>query len=664
MNLAQHAFENGETARVMELLEHQRPSSTSVDLRGFEWAYLHNQLHQRLQQTWTIAEQEVNHLCFSPDGNWLAVSSGNKTTGQVTLWDIELGQQRYVLAKGTGYVRGAAFSPDGRYLVTGFAGSEAAIWNLESGQCVTELKSDNHVTSVAWSSDGRFIAAGCKRGEARLWDANTHEPIPGLRAASESIVTTVFSGDCQKLYLGYGLDWSQAQTDVYDLSTLPLSAPTKIEGMRIYDVSPDDKMLLGVRWGEVYLRESNSDKIVWSKTMTTGSLSSACFTGDAQHVLRGGNSDRTAEIWDVDSGKVIDRVAHRYPISGVAWDPGGRYWATSSDDGVVNLWRDEVAAPLLSDSHTPPVWRMAYSEHDELFLGGAFATEIRSPNAASGVTPMTTLPAVKYLHKVSADGQVLLAVTPTETTGQPRIEAPSGFYTDSPAPGDPETIEIWDRTGTAPRIRFQLPDKDSRAWRALAMASSGKLLAARQWSGPVRVWNIGGAEQKQIYQFDADCLNLTFSRDGRWLAACCDANRVRVWDLTSGRALPGFQIEPNSFKWSITAEFSHDGQYLAAGNGSGVVRVWEVASGREVSMISGQIGEIHAMAFFPNSRTLAVAGVGPVGLWDFETGQELISLPVPDYKIYQLAVSADGQTLLACSDQGIIRRWLAGQAGE
>ncbi|MEO8268197.1 MAG: serine/threonine-protein kinase [Aureliella sp.] len=659
MNLAQHAFESGETARVTELLEHQRPTSTAVDLRGFEWVYLHNQLHQRLQQTWTIAEQEVNHLCFSPDGHWLAASSGNSTTGQVTLWDVELGQQRYVLAKGDAYVHGVAFSPDGRFLLTGLAGSGAGIWDLESGELMTQLSTDNYVMAVAWSEDGRFVAAGCRQGEAWLWDAHTHERIPGLRLATETITNVVFSRDSQRLYLGYGIDWIKSQTDVYAVGSLPLAAPSKIEGMRIHATSPDDRLLLGVRWGEVYVREANSDKIVWSETVTSGSVSTACFAGDSQRVLRGGNSDRTAEIWDVDSGKVIDRVAHRYPISSVAWDPRGRFWATGSEDGVVNLWRDEPAAPLLSESHTPPVWRMAYSERDELFLGGAFATEIRGTSTVPGLAATTTLPSIKYVHKVSADGQVLLAVTPTANAEQPQEEDPNRYFSDSAAPGAPETIEVWDRTGTSPRICFELPDKDARAWRAVDLSSNGKLLAARQWSGPVRVWDISGTEQKQIHEFNVNCLNLTFSHDGRWLAACFDANRVRVWDLTTSRALPDFQIEPNSFKWANTAEFSQDGQYLAAGNGSGVVRVWEVASGLEVSTISGQIGEIHAMAFFSNSRTLAVAGVGPVRLWDFETGQELISLPVPDYKIYQLAVSADGQTLLACSDHGIIHRWLA-----
>jgi serine/threonine protein kinase len=41
MNLAQHAWEQAGVARVLELLEQQRPKPGEPDLRGFEWHYLH-----------------------------------------------------------------------------------------------------------------------------------------------------------------------------------------------------------------------------------------------------------------------------------------------------------------------------------------------------------------------------------------------------------------------------------------------------------------------------------------------------------------------------------------------------------------------------------------------------------------------------------------------
>ena len=40
MNLAQQALEVGNTARVLEILESQRPRFDDEDLRGFEWYYL------------------------------------------------------------------------------------------------------------------------------------------------------------------------------------------------------------------------------------------------------------------------------------------------------------------------------------------------------------------------------------------------------------------------------------------------------------------------------------------------------------------------------------------------------------------------------------------------------------------------------------------------
>ncbi len=663
INLAQHALEQGETARVLELLEHQRPRESVSDLRGFEWNYLYHQIQSRLHRTWTISKQEIHHLTFSPDGRWLAVCSGTDSRGQVAIWDVASGAQERTFLQADTFVNGAAFSPDSRYLLSGLANSGAGIWEVASGELIAELITESSVRVVDWSRNGGLLAAGCYQGQALLWDAQTRELIPGIKHESESIRTLRFSPDSQHLYVGVGMDYNQTRTSHYDLGHRPINEAQKIAGIQVHDVSSDGQRLLGVRWGDIYVRDRISEKTIWSDTVSTGSISSAQFSVDQRRVVRGGNNDRTAEIWNIDTGQVVSRVAHRYPVSSVAFDPLERYWASGSEDGVVNLWRDEAVPPLRSTTHSPPAWRMALSDQNELFTGGPFPAEARE----SRLDSPKSVPPIRYLHDVSADGQTLMAVRPTATpettavgeatTSGEDSTVQSLYYPDSPAPGPPETIEIWSRNDSQPRISFQLPDRQSRAWRAVTLSPNGKLLAARQWDGPVRVWDISGDGAKQLTTLEGKCLNLRFSYDAKWLAACCEGNRVRVWNLGTGDAFSDFVIEENAWKWTISAEFSRDGKYLAAGNGSGVVRVWELKSGRVVSTFSGHIGEIHALAFFPNGRTLAVAGAGPVSLWDFETGQELISLPVPDYKILQLAVSADGHSLFGFSDHGIVRRW-------
>lgn len=675
MNLAQQAFEQGETARVLELLEHQRPGGGQLDLRGFEWDYLYKQIHQRLHRSWSIPHQAVNGLAFSPNGRWLAVCSGSAAQSQVAIWDVESGAQSCVCLNAASEVAGVVFSPDSRFLMYGLAHSGIGIWDVEASVLHTKLSTPNLVHNVTWCADSRWIAAGDCAGGIHLWNAKTHEAIPVIQAEAEVIYSLLFSNDGRRLYVGRGLDYDKTHTQEYNLEQFPLLAPHKIENVRVHDITDDGQRLLCVRWGEVYVQQRATNRVIWSDTVTSGSVSAVQFAGDERRFARSGNSDRAAEIWNVQTGQVEARIAHLAPVNSVVFDPLNRYWATGSEDGVVSIWRDEAIAPLQAEPFHLPVWRIALTDQDELFLGGPFPVEVRGTSSSK----QPNVPPIHYVRATSKDGRILLAMTPTSpnqnsaTTNPsvsndiadkmerpPRPPTRRQYYFDSPPLGLPETIEIWDRDGFAPRLRFRLPDQESRAWRAIALDPNGKMLAARQWDGPVRVWDISGTLPQQIVSLDANCLNLSFSMDGRYLAACCEGNRIRVWELPSAQVLPDFVIEESVVKWAVTAQFSRDGKYLAGGNGSGVVRVWEVASGKELSRFTARIGEIHSLAFFPNSRTLAVAGIGPISLWAFETGQELLSLPVPDYKIYQVIVSADGRSLVACSDAGIVRRWQTG----
>jgi WD40 repeat protein len=66
----------------------------------------------------------VTSIAFSVDGNTLAVGSGTEDGGgEVALWDVETGQERFVFSNEPGLVTCVEFAPDGQMLVNASRGT-------------------------------------------------------------------------------------------------------------------------------------------------------------------------------------------------------------------------------------------------------------------------------------------------------------------------------------------------------------------------------------------------------------------------------------------------------------------------------------------------------------------------------------------------------------
>jgi WD40 repeat protein len=67
-------------------------------------------------------------------------------------------------------VTSLAFSPDGRWLVSGSWDKTIKIWDAEAGREVQTLAGHEHpVYSVAFDSRGQWVASGGEDGTIKLW---------------------------------------------------------------------------------------------------------------------------------------------------------------------------------------------------------------------------------------------------------------------------------------------------------------------------------------------------------------------------------------------------------------------------------------------------------------------------------------------------------------
>ena len=110
----------------------------------------------------------VTGVSWSPDGRWIASSSGDDT---VRIWNATTGATQHVYRL-TQAAFCVAWSPDGQEIAAGSLDHHVYIWNVASGKLLlTYTGHSDAVFSIAWSPDGTRIASASADNTVQVWEA-------------------------------------------------------------------------------------------------------------------------------------------------------------------------------------------------------------------------------------------------------------------------------------------------------------------------------------------------------------------------------------------------------------------------------------------------------------------------------------------------------------
>ncbi|MHB1556239.1 MAG: WD40 repeat domain-containing protein [Isosphaeraceae bacterium] len=222
--------------------------------------------------------------------------------------------------------------------------------------------------------------------------------------------------------------------------------------------------------------------------------------------------------------------------------------------------------------------------------------------------------------------------------------------------GDIAEVELYDLGLGDARLRRVIPICETTE---LRFSPDGRILAAAlARSNDVILWDVeAGHEWKALRGHTSPVSSLAFFPDGRSLATGGRADRtILVWDLESGRPTRTFR---GSDAPLVSLAASADGRLLVSSNPNECrVRVRDVATGAQVRSLAGQSPWPDLVAFGLDRSMAAVADDrGVVRLWSLETGRELGRLDGQCAQLRGLAISPDGQSLLALGADGGILSW-------
>jgi WD40 repeat protein len=202
----------------------------------------------------------------------------------------------------------------------------------------------------------------------------------------------------------------------------------------------------------------------------------------------------------------------------------------------------------------------------------------------------------------------------------------------------------------------------------LTFSSDGKLLAAGCADGTVRIWDVENwNESCTLIGHSMEVLSVGFSPNNQFILTGSLDGSCRIWNLktktqqlnvierpqlaTNGRPLP---------VWS--AAFSPDGSKIVSAGSDECVRLWNVESGRQEKILGTYPGGLRAVLFGADRSFLAIrTNDGDIRIIDFLKSVEIKRLETGGGALgdrsYAICLGSGGRILAANNNNGKLRFW-------
>lgn len=145
-------------------------------------------------------------VAFSPDSQSLVSVSENQ---EISLWDLNSGSKMHNFdihnyVKDVEYANDAAFTPDGKTIITGGFNKEPyqgiiKIWNVNDGTLIRTIIDGQSIDCVAISHDGQKLATGNFDHSLKIWEIATGKLLKEFIGHKSYIKSVVFSPDDKTL---------------------------------------------------------------------------------------------------------------------------------------------------------------------------------------------------------------------------------------------------------------------------------------------------------------------------------------------------------------------------------------------------------------------------------------------------------------------------------
>ena len=425
----------------------------------------------------------VTSAAFSPDGKRIVSSSLDRT---IMIWDVETGKALLTIKDKCPSLESASFSPDGKYILSIFSTNATTfkLWDAVSGEEIMTFEGHtNDVVSAAFSPDGKHIVSASKDMSLRIWDIPTIEEF----VIQDDVTSAAVSHN------GELIAYVSTDSTIHIINTTTLSEIQKIQAKAngFFNLNPlsfsyDGKNLF-------YMEGTNNIQVQFL---------------DIGWSVRGEKSSLI--IWNSDTGETIQiQTDSLLRVSSAVFSLNGDKFVTTSYHSRVRIW-DVNNKEVLNRIEC-----YGNSSNNAVFA-------IFSPDGKQTVVS-------------TRENRII--VYDTETG---------------------ETIKTF--SGHSAQVSFT------------NFNPQGNLLISASADKTLRIWDYEtGTCIKVLEGHTLGVNHAAFSPDGNLIASASDDKTIRVWNVESGSCIHIIEGHIDAVRW---VAFTPDGQHIVSYSLDGTIRKW------------------------------------------------------------------------------------------
>ncbi|MDJ0510449.1 MAG: AAA-like domain-containing protein [Crocosphaera sp.] len=439
---------------------------------------------------------------------------------------------------------------------------------------------ENQVNDVAISQNGKRILTGGLDGNAYLWDING-QLIHKLHHDNYSINTVAFSGD-NNYFATASIDGNVKvwhQNGKLKLTFKHGSSVNKIA------FSPDHNYLATVGADyKIKLLHLNQKKI--TSLVHKGNILSLAFSSIDPYLITG-SLDKTAQIWNFETGENIKIIEHKKGVNKVLFSHNGKLVITASSDGKVKVINLDTKEDY-QIQHSNKVLDIAISNDDQ-----------RLVTASKNVAKIWNINDIfKHKNRIIKEDNFYKSFSHQFTINKAIFTSNNKHLITVDDAGKGRVWQLDSNNGLSAEIFHNAPIVD------VEILNNQTIITA-SWDNTVRSWKITPNNEIKMTSLPSEFDKFSLISEDEKLAIIDKSNRIKILNTTNNTIVDtGINNEKNIQQIILSSQ----GNYLGIVDNE-TVKIWKRSNDNVWKLMANLIhlDVINYLQFSANENYLVTA---------------------------------------------------------